>query len=317
MTNLAANLMTQIAAQIRSEGLGPGDRLTERRLAEQFRVSRSPIRTAMKRLATAGVLEAGDRGGYRVRDPDAAGRMSDAQDDGGPDEAVYLRIAQDRVAGILPQRITENELLRRYDLTKGRLVKLLRRMTHEGWIERLPGNGWEFLPVLTSLQSYQDSYRFRQLIEPAGLLEARFKLNRPALEQRLDQQQALVAGDIRTVSDARLFELNSGVHEAILECSGNFFLIDALRRVDRLRRLFHYGQTLDRDTARARCVEHVELLRMVLAGRNTEASGFLRKHLAALGPLKPSRPRRGRQPGTDHEAGAPGSRPADMPPVPK
>lgn len=303
MTSLANNLMSQIALHIRSEGLGRGDRLTERKLAEQFRVSRSPIRAAMKQLEVAGVLEASERSGYQVRDIEAAARLSDTPEDADPDEQVYLRIAQDRVTGKLPERITENELSRRYDLTKGRLAKLLRRMVQEGWIERLPGNGWEFLPVLTSLEAYRDSYRFRQLIEPAALLEPRFELNRQALEQRLEQQQELVDGAIWKISDARLFELNSGMHESIIECSRNIFFIDALRRVDRLRRLFDYGQMLNRDVARERCMEHVELLKLVLAGRNTEASEFLRQHLAALGPLKASRLGRGhRHPSGDQPA---------------
>lgn len=293
VTSLATNLMSQIALHIRSEGVGRGDRLTERKLAEQFRVSRSPIRAAMKQLEAAGVLEASERSGYHVLDVEAAARLSDGSENADPDEQVYLRIAQDRVSGKLPERVTENELLRRYDLTRGRMAKLLRRMAQEGWIERLPGHGWEFLPVLTSLEAYRDSYRFRQLIEPAALLEPRFELNRPVVEQRLQQQQWLVEDGIWKVSDARLFELNSGMHESIIECSRNIFFIDALKRVDRLRRLFDYGQTLDRDVARERCIEHVELLGLVLAGRNLEASEFLRQHLAALGPLKASRLRRG------------------------
>ncbi len=293
MTNLAANLASQIATHIRSEGLRSGDRLTERKLAEQFRVSRSPVRAAMKQLEEAGVLVAGERSGYQVVDVDAAGRIADAPAEADADEDVYLRIARDRVSGALPERITENEFQRRYDLTKGRLAKLLRRMVQEGWIERLPGHGWEFLPVLTSLESYRDSYRFRQLIEPAALLEPRFEVNRPVLEQRLAQQRWLVEGGIWNVADTRLFELNSGMHESIIECSRNVFFIDALKRVDRLRRLFDYGQMLDRDVARERCREHVELLNLVLAGENETASTFMHQHLASLGPLKASRLGRG------------------------
>ncbi len=293
MTNLAANLASQIATHIRSEGLRSGDRLTERKLAEQFRVSRSPVRAAMKQLEEAGVLVAGERSGYQVVDVDAAGRIADAPAEADADEDVYLRIARDRVSGALPERITENEFQRRYDLTKGRLAKLLRRMVQEGWIERLPGHGWEFLPVLTSLEAYRDSYRFRQLIEPAALLEPRFEVNRPLLEQRLAQQRWLVEGGIWNVADTRLFELNSGMHESIIECSRNVFFIDALKRVDRLRRLFDYGQMLDRDVARERCREHVELLNLVLAGENETASTFMHQHLASLGPLKASRLGRG------------------------
>ncbi|MDO5614094.1 MAG: GntR family transcriptional regulator [Paracoccus sp. (in: a-proteobacteria)] len=289
LTSLADTLASRIAAHIRAQNLRRGERLTERRLAEQFRVSRSPIRAAMKQLAAAGVLKATERSGYQILDADAAVALSDRQPATDPDEQLYLTIARDRVQGRLPDRISENEFLRRYDLTRGQLGRLLRRMSQEGWIERLPGHGWEFQPLLTSLESYRDSYRFRQLIEPAGLLEPGFALNRPALEQRLEQQEWLVAGGIWSVSDARLFDLNSGMHETLMECSGNLFLIDALRRVDRLRRLFDYGQTLDRDSARDRCVEHVHLLQLVLAGKNADAADYLRAHLTALVPLKAMR----------------------------
>lgn len=286
MTNLANTLVSQIAAHISADGLQPGDRLTERKLAEQFRVSRSPVRVALKQLEEAGVLVSGDRSGYRLVDVAAAEDFNSPAAEVDEDEKIYLQIADDRVSGRLPERITESEFQRRYDLTKGRLTKLLRRMSQEGWIERLPGHGWEFLPVLTSLEAYRDSYRFRQLIEPAALLEPRFELNRQALEGRLEEQRWLVEGGIWTVPDAKLFELNSGMHESVIECSQNIFFIDALKRVDRLRRLIDYRQMLDRDVARERCIEHIELLKLVLQGRNDDASDFMRKHLASLGPLK-------------------------------
>lgn len=286
MTNLANTLVSQIAAHIRSDGLRPGDRLTERKLAEQFRVSRSPVRLALKQLEEAGVLVSGDRSGYRLVDVAAAEEFNAPTAEIDEDEKIYLRIADDRVSGRLPERITESEFQRRYDLTKGRLTKLLRRMSQEGWIERLPGHGWEFLPVLTSLEAYRDSYRFRQLIEPAALLEPRFQLNRQVLESRLAEQRWLVEGGIWTAPDAKLFELNSGMHESVIECSQNIFFIDALKRVDRLRRLIDYRQMLDRDVARERCIEHIELLHLVLQGRNQDASDFMHRHLAALGPLK-------------------------------
>lgn len=304
MTNLAAKLVSQIASHIRREGLQRGDRLTERKLAEQLRVSRSPVRAAMKQLEKAGVVEASERSGYQIIDAEEAARISDAQDEVDPDEQVYLRIARDRVAGELPERITETEMARRYDLTKGRLTKLLQRMAQEGWIERLPGHGWEFLPVLTSLEVYRDSYRFRQLIEPAALLEPSFRLNRPLLEQRLDEQRWLVEGGIWKVSDARLFELNSGMHESIIECSGNIFFVDSLKRIDRLRRLFDYGQMLSRDVARERCVEHIQILNLVLDGNNIAASDFMHRHLAMLGPLKASRLGAGLRDDPGHQASA-------------
>jgi DNA-binding GntR family transcriptional regulator len=178
-------------------------------------------------------------------------------------------------------------MLRRYGLTGARLARILRRISNEGWIERLPGHGWAFLPVLTSLEAYEDSYRFRLLIEPAAILEPRFTLNRTALERSREQQQWLVDGRIWQVSDAKLFELNSGMHQAIIECCQNSFFIDALRRIDRVRRLVEYRQTLNRHSAIDRCREHIELLDLLLAEKRVEASEFMRRHLAELSTIKP------------------------------
>ncbi len=285
-TPLINALADQIVSHIQTDSLEVGDRLIERKLAEQFRVSRSPIRNAMKLLQDIGVLRQSDAGGYEIADVRAAERLSLENVSSEEDEKIYLTIADDRLHERLPERITASELQRRYDLTKGQLSKILSRMTNEGWIERLPGNGWEFLPVLTSLQAYEDSYRFRLLIEPAALLEPNFKLNRPVLERCRREQEWLVNGGIWDVQDAKLFELNSGMHEAIIECCNNSFFIDALKRLDRVRRLIDYRQMLERENARSRCLEHVELLDLVLDGKNAEAAKFMTRHLTDLSRLK-------------------------------
>jgi DNA-binding GntR family transcriptional regulator len=284
-TPLINQLASQIAAHIDQNNLRQGERLLERKLAEQFRVSRSPVRSALRLLQEHGVVEPCDRGGFAVGTSDLA-VLADLEGISSEDELLYFQIADDRVAGTLPDKITENELLRRYDLTRARLTRILRRITNEGWIERLPGHGWEFLPVLTSLQAYEDSYRFRLLIEPAAILEPRFVLNRSALERCRLQQQWLVNGGIWKISDAKLFEFNSGMHEAIISCSQNSFFIDALKRIDRVRRLMEYRQKLDRESALGRCREHIQLLDLLLAEKRSEASQFLGRHLLELSSVK-------------------------------
>lgn len=285
MTDTSSALAHQIAQLIRGEGFAPGDALTERALAERFRVSRSPVRVALQALEQAGVLTTGARGGFVVADPGRAQELAETTPaDAG--EEVYLAIARDRLAGHLPDRISENELLRRYDLTRPRLQALLRQMAEEGWAERLPGHGWQFLPVLTSMEAYRQSYRFRQAIEPAAMLDPGFVLNRPVLERHLDEQRRLVAGEILNITGVQLFTINSAMHEAIMDCSHNSFFIESLRRVDRLRRLIEYRLTVDRAKARDRCAEHVRILELLLDGQNAAAAEAMRAHLSALGPIK-------------------------------
>ncbi|MDC7785429.1 GntR family transcriptional regulator [Rhodoplanes sp. TEM] len=284
-------LAARIGDLIRNGGAAAGARLVERRLAEQLRVSRSPVRRALRILAQEGVVGGAPGGGFVVLAPDAAASLlPPAEPD---DEGPYLQIAADRLDGLLPERVSETALMRRYGLTRARLGAILRRIAAEGWIERLPGHGWAFLPVLTSLQAYADSYRFRLVIEPAAILEPGFVLDRAAIAACRAAQQRLVDGDIRRVSNATLFDLNSRFHETVIACSRNTFFIDSLRRVDRLRRLIEYRRTLDRDRAVVRCREHVALADLLLAGRRAEAAAFMREHLASVGPEKVAEPRSG------------------------
>ncbi|MBE2278262.1 MAG: GntR family transcriptional regulator [Rhodobacteraceae bacterium] len=286
MSRIAGNLAQEIARHVDEAGLPAGTPLPERALAERFHVSRSPVRLALRALRQAGVLAEAERGGFCVADPAAARALAATGTVADDAEAGYLAIARDRLAGRIPDRISENALLRRYPLTRPRLQAVLARAAAEGWAERLPGNGWRFLPVLTSAETYRQSYSFRQAIEPAALLEAGFALNRPVIERHLDRQRRLVAGEIADLSAVDLFEVNRGMHEALIECSGNAFFIESLRRVDRLRRLIEYRLQVDRTKARLRCEEHVAILEMVLQGRNPEAAEAMRRHLAALAPLK-------------------------------
>lgn len=283
---LINQLASQIVDYVRSQDEPHGMRLVERKLAEHLRVSRSPVRGALKILEDKGFVKVAEGGGFYVdwKGGELPGILTETASD--EESEIYFKIASDRLSGALPDRVTENELLRRYGLTRGQLAKILRRITAEGWIDRLPGHGWEFLPMLTGMQSYRDSYRFRLTVEPAAILEPTFQLNEPRLRICRDQQQRLVDGDIWTVSNADLFDLNSSLHEAIIECSNNLFFIESLRRIDRVRRLIEYRQSLDRKYAIIRSREHVHLADLLLAGKRQEASEYMHLHLSSVSAMK-------------------------------
>jgi DNA-binding GntR family transcriptional regulator len=286
-TPLIRRVATDIVERIREHHLTPGTRLVERELAEHLRVSRSPVRGALRLLAEDGIVAPGDAGGYVVRRvPEAPLTSVPGLEPDRAGEELYLRIAGDRLDGVLAERVTEAALLRRYDLTPAQLARVLRRISGEGWIERLPGYGWSFLPVLSSLTAYQDSYRFRLVIEPAAILEPTFELNRPVIEKVRQQQQDLVDGGIWTIGNADLFDLNRSYHEAVIACAGNAFFTDALCRIDNLRRLIEYRRSLKRERAVVRCREHVALADLLLAGDTRAAAACMHDHLATVGEEK-------------------------------
>jgi DNA-binding GntR family transcriptional regulator len=122
---------------IASEGIKVGERLAERRIAEQFQVSRSPVRAALRLLEAEGVVGKEASGGYvALADrPEAPVNLHPVHRN---DEHLYSLLAEDRMSGKLEDCVTENELMRRYDVGRSELSHVLHRAAGEGWIERLP-----------------------------------------------------------------------------------------------------------------------------------------------------------------------------------
>jgi len=194
-------------------------------------------------------------------------------------EALYLQLAEDRLEGKLPDKVSESDLMRRYGLTKAQLSAILQRIVHEGWIERTPGHGWRFLPILTSPETYDQGYRFRILIESAALSEPGFKVDEVALRKCLVEQQELIDGAVEWASPAQLFDANAKLHETIAGFSGNVFIVESLKRINRLRRLMEYKKVVDRQAAARRCREHKVLIELLLSGQREAAADFIRLHL--------------------------------------
>ena len=276
--SLAEQLANKVELWIRQEQIPEGTALPERGLAARFRVSRSPVREALLILAERGLITARPKGGYAVSAADGNTRKY-ALPPADEDEPTYLKIAADRLSGELPERSTENELMRRYAMTRRQLGEVLRRISQEGWIERLPGNGWQFLPVLTSGAAYNQGYRMRILVEPAGILEPTYEVDREGLLKCRAEQQALVDGAAEWASPAQLFGANTRLHECIAAASGNVFMLESLRRLNRLRRLMEYGKGINRAGAAQRSKEHLTLIDLLLADQREAAADFMRLHL--------------------------------------
>lgn len=290
MTTNSSALPVTVALRVldlaRERDLPAGAHLTERALAEAFHVSRSPVREALRLLESMGVVEAHPQRGCFLREPGAALDAARRRLTHRFDEAPYLRIAADRLAGTLPERVTEAQLLRRYGVSRGDLAAMLTRMAEEGWITRRQGYGWTFLPVLASAQAHHQGYRFRAALEPAALLEPTYEVDRPAFARRRAEQRGLVEGRIGEVSPAELFGLGAVFHETIVGCSGNPLFLESLQRLNRLRRLIEYRAMVETERFVAQAREHLELLDLLEGGDQAGAAELLRRHLDAVQVVK-------------------------------
>ncbi len=274
------NLARDIAAYIVAEQLAPGTRLPGRKLAEVFRVSRTPVERALRLLEQHDVVAVSESGGYEVcRAPAVVRPEALGAEPQSGDERLYLQLAQDHTAGRLPARASENELIRRYGSSRATIVRVLQRAAGEGWTERLPGRGWAFIPLLTSELTYEQICRYRIVVEPAAMLEPTFVLDRPALEACRREQVALFDSGGQGLSPVDIFESGSRFHQVVLGCSSNPFFINGLAQANRVRRLMEYRKTLDSPHWLQRCREHARIAELLLGGARAEASGLMRQHL--------------------------------------
>ena len=147
-------------------------------------------------------------------------------------------------------------------------------------MERRSGHGWSFLPMIDSVEAYEESYLFRLAIEPAGILSPRFRPDPAELDACRKQQEFIVAGGFQTMSTLELFEAGSKFHETLASWSGNRFILQSVRRVNQLRRLVEYGLvTKQRITRKTQATEHLAILDPIGRGDFLTAATLLREHL--------------------------------------
>ncbi|OUM01069.1 GntR family transcriptional regulator [Variovorax sp. JS1663] len=278
LTSLQQRVVREIVALVRRDNRLAGDHLPEVHIAQRIGTSRSPVQSALRHLAQLGVLQQDVNRGYFLSvdakdwDGAVAGLLS-------TDDPLYLRIAEDRQAGALPDELSEAELMRRYGVARSTLRKVLSRISEEGWIEQSMGHGWRFLSMIDSPDAYEESYLFRQSIEPGALLGPSFVAVPAQLKQLRREQQRIVDGGFETMTPIELFESNSHFHETLAEWGHNRFVLQSVRRINQLRRLIEYRQAAQRRARHTQAAEHLAILDAIEQQDLVQAASLMRAHL--------------------------------------
>jgi DNA-binding GntR family transcriptional regulator len=279
------SIPAQVLDFIRLQGLTVGSHLPAQSLADWLNVSRSPVNNALNLLHEKGVLtRESNRGFFLAKSIEGLDDTTDKTlglDETSAISTIYFRIADDLLKGSLPETISEAMLKARYELTAAQLQALLNRISLEGWVQKKPGYGWVFSTMLTTPDSLLQSYRLRLAIEPAALLEPGYHLDSQVLARCRAAELSLLNGGIDTATADQLHERGVRFHESLVAASGNPFFIDAIRRVNSVRRLLSYRSMKDRARYKEHCLQHLHVLDLLEKQRNVEASEALRNHLAS------------------------------------
>ena len=261
--------------------------LKEQWLADKLGVSRSPVRVALKNLGKMGVVRYERNQGYfLVKTADAFGFQT-ARVPESTEEILYKRIAAERFANIIGEQVSVSALARHYNLNRTTINQVLTRMCEQGLAARAPGRGWIFHPALNDAEAYEESYRYRMIIEPAAILEAGFTEDAALFRRVRRQQEELAGGAVYQIAIGELFDADALFHQTIASCCGNRFLTQAIHQQTRLRRLSEYEKYSERERLKRSCEEHLKILRGIESGERERAANYMAEHIAASREVRP------------------------------
>jgi len=151
ISDLQAKIALQIVEYIKDNDLEKGQHLTEEKFAALFGVSRTPVRATLNYLEKIGVLKVvANRGYFLAVTPGSInlGRLGIPMSE---EEKLYSNVVRDIVRGHWKEEVTEIDLIRRYEVQRGLVTRVLWRLAKEGVVERSAGVGWTIQPILKPL----------------------------------------------------------------------------------------------------------------------------------------------------------------------
>lgn len=276
---LQLQVTRQIFSLVRRERFEPGDRLVITSLANKLGVSRTPVKAALDTMKKMGVISYEKNKGFFLIKPieEIDHYLNDIQPS--HEDDIYRKIASLHLSGTIPNDTSEIELMRILGTGRSTLKKCLGRILQEGWVERSTGHGWTFLPVIDSIQAYNESYYFRITVEPSAILSPDFNPDRNELEELLAEQHHISDIGHTYMTSSEFYDANIRFHETILKWSNNRFILQSIRRLNQLRRLAEYQQNTRQTYKQLQTAEHVDILLSIKKMDYLGAAALMRRHL--------------------------------------
>ncbi|PHX06257.1 GntR family transcriptional regulator [Vibrio splendidus] len=275
ITKLQQDLLFKVITRLKADNAKAGSSLNESSLAQQFEVSRSPIRAVLKHLSAQGITKVVPYKGSVLQTDAADIEISGQDNDQQPrQEQLYLRVLMDLFFSELGQSFSEKDLQQRYDANRGEMQSVLRLLENDGIFRRSPGYKWQLDGVLNTLERHTESYRCRLIFEPAGLLEPTWILDGSDLEGCQERHVQAITNP-ESVNASQLFSLSAEFHEQLAACSGNRFLLSTMQQHNRLRKATDLVSMHIQSSVIKSCQRRLEIIELVLEGNNHVASAKL------------------------------------------
>jgi DNA-binding GntR family transcriptional regulator len=194
-------------------------------------------------------------------------------------DQVYAAIRDRITRGSLERgaRIHQEELAEDLGVSRTPVREALRRLAAEGLVEMRTNRGARVADV--AKDDMEAAYEARLVIEPgAARMAAAERLPTP-----LGRMGAALAAQRRAIpSVRRSFDANREFHIALVQASGNQFLLQFVQRlwVARIGEVIYERQRETPERMRLDADEHEQILGAIEAGNGRRAESLTRKHLA-------------------------------------
>ncbi|SON52582.1 GntR family transcriptional regulator [Vibrio tapetis] len=272
ITQLQQDLLFKVVARLKAENASAGSSLNESSLAQEFEVSRTPLRAMLTHLSAQGICKAVPYKGFVLQVNAADINIeSGGSNEQARQEQLYLRVLMDLFFGELGASFSEKDLQQRYQANRGEIQSVLRLLESDAIFRRSPGYKWQLDGVLNTQERHAESYRCRLIFEPAGLLEPTWKLDLVKLEHCRDRHIKAIA-EPESVTASQLFSLSADFHELLASCSGNRFLLGVMQQQNRLRKATDLVSMHIQSSVSRSCQRRLDIMELVFDGDNQAAA---------------------------------------------
>jgi DNA-binding GntR family transcriptional regulator len=277
--SITAYIKDDLAVRLRSGQELPIE-LTLDSLAEHYKVSHTPVRSAVAELIDEGLLE--KRSNRRLTasiPPKAGARARRTQKLPEPPRDLFEVIANDLVKLSFhgePIYLREEATAEKYGIHRSVIRNIFHRLAGEGMLDHIARRGWRLRPFRP--QDLQQYTEVREVLELKALDLARRKLDAQVLQRILDANSLPKSLDVPPRVDESL-------HEYIIATADNTYIRDFFEHQGRYhRRLFHWEDNYP-STAIETIRQHREILTAMLAQNWSAARKALSHHIRHNHPI--------------------------------
>ena len=277
--SIATFIKHDLAARLKSGRALPAQ-LTLDSLAEHYKVSFSPVRTAVAELIDEGLLEKGSNRRLVVSTcPET--EMGSPPPASLPEQPFdsFEVIANDLVQMSLrgePVHLREEATAEKYGISRSAIRNILHRLAGEGVLDHIPRRGWRLRPFREDdLKAFVE---VREVLELKAMSLAWPKLDDAALERMLGLNRPPDSAEDGP-------HIDESLHHYLIHTAGNAYIQDFFARQGRYYRLFFKWEDRDLPTALETIRQHREILKALIHRDRPAAQAALSHHILNHHPM--------------------------------